>query len=332
MFQGFWRKFKKPFFILAPMHDITDIAFRQMFVKYGRPDVFYTEFVSADGLCSSGKEKLLSYLKFEKNEKPIVAQIFGSKPDNFFEAAKIIKALGFDGIDINMGCPDKQIEKQGAGASLMKNFKLAREIIRATKKGAGQLPVSIKTRIGYNENILTRWLPELLAEEPMAIAIHARTKKELFSLPAHWETIKEAVKIAKGSGTFIIGNGDITSLEEAKIKAKETGADGIMIGRATIGNPWIFNPKKNILPKEKIIALQEHIHLFNKYFKKTKNFVVLKKYFKAYLNGFPEAKTIRMKLMETKNSEEVEKILIQFINKKLINLSSRCQGSLEGFQ
>jgi nifR3 family TIM-barrel protein len=314
MSQGFWEKLKKPFFVLAPMHDIIDIAFRQMFIKYGRPNVFYTEFISADGLCSSGKEKLLlSYLKFEKNEKPIVAQIFGSKPENFFKAAKIIKSLNFDGIDINMGCPDKQIEKQGAGASLMKNFNLAREIIRATKKGADQLPVSIKTRIGYNENILTTWLPELLAEKPAAITIHARTRKELFSLSTRWETIKQAVKIAKKSKTLIIGNGDITNLEEAKIKIKETGVDGIMIGRAAIGNPWIFNSKNSmtILPKEKIIALKEHICLFNKYFFKTKKFIVLKKYFKGYLNGFPEAKTIRMKLMETKNSKEAIKIINQ---------------------
>ena len=162
MSQGFWRKLKIPFFVLAPMHDITDIVFRQMFVKYGRPDVFYTEFVSVDGLCSQGKEKLLSYLKFKKNEKPIVAQVFGANPDNFFKAAKLIKSLGFDGIDINMGCPDKQIEKQGAGAALMKNFKLAKEIIRATKQGADKMPVSIKTRIGYEKNILTTSLRELL--------------------------------------------------------------------------------------------------------------------------------------------------------------------------
>ncbi|MBU0722257.1 tRNA-dihydrouridine synthase family protein [Patescibacteria group bacterium] len=300
------------------MHDITDIVFRQMFVEYGKPDVFYTEFVSVDGLCSQGKEKLLPYLKFEKNEKPIVAQIFGANPDNFFKVAKLIKSLGFDGIDINMGCPDKQIEKQGAGAALIKNFKLAREIIRATKKGAGQMPVSIKTRIGYKENILTSWLRELLAETPVAIAIHARTKKELFSAPAHWEAIKQAVKIAKASKTLIIGNGDITNLKEAKMKIKETGAHGIIIGRAAIGNPWIFNSQKNnqlILPKEKLIALKKHILLFNKYFSKTKKFIVLKKYFKAYLNGFPEAKIIRMRLMETKDTKETMEILNNILSR-----------------
>lgn len=316
MSQGFWGKLKPPFFVLAPMHDITDVAFRQIFVKYGRPDVFYTEFVSVDGLCSSGKEKLLSYLKFEKNEKPIVAQVFGANPDHFFKAAKLIKTLDFDGIDINMGCPDRQVEKQGAGAALIKNPKLAREIIRATKKGAGQMPVSIKTRIGYEKNILTSWLPELLAETPAVIAIHARTRKELFSNPTHWETIKEAMKIAQKSKTLIIGNGDITSLEEAKIKAKETGADGIMIGRAAIGNPWLFNPKKDsklISPKEKLLALKKHIFLFNKYFSKTKKFVVLKKYFKGYLNGFSEAKKIRIKLMETENTKEALKIINFYI-------------------
>ncbi|PKL72727.1 tRNA-dihydrouridine synthase [Candidatus Kuenenbacteria bacterium HGW-Kuenenbacteria-1] len=315
MEKGFWEKLKKPFFILAPMHEVTDIVFRQMFVKYGKPDVFFTEFVSVDGLCSQAKEKLLPYFAFEKNEKPIVAQIFGAKPDNFFKVAKLIKTLGFDGIDINMGCPDKKIEKQGAGASLIKNPKLAREIIQATKKGAGKLPVSIKTRIGYDKNILTSWLPELLAEAPVAITIHARTRKEMFSFPSHWEMIKEAVKIAKKSETLIIGNGDIKNLKEAKIKAKETGADGIMIGRAAIGNPWIFNSKKDkqlISPLEKIIITQEHAFLFYKNYQESKNFAVLKKHFNTYITGFPLAKKIRIQLMETKNLKEAQKILAQY--------------------
>ncbi|MEK9130302.1 MAG: tRNA-dihydrouridine synthase family protein [Patescibacteria group bacterium] len=317
MIQGFWEKLKKPFFALAPMHEITDIAFRQMFIKYGKPDVFYTEFVSADGLSSQGKEKLLPYLAFKKNERPIVAQIFGSKPDNFFKAAKLIKALKFDGIDINMGCPDKTIMKQGAGATLIKNPKLAREIIRATQQGAEQLPVSIKTRPGYDKNVLTTWLPELLMETPAAIAIHARTKKEMFSTPANWNVIKEAVILAKKSKTLIIGNGDINNLKEAKNKAKETGADGIMIGRAAIGRPWIFNCKtKNqlISPKEKITLAKKHLFLFNKYFQKTKNFAALKKFFNVYIADFPLAKKIRIELMETTNIIDAQKILKKYLS------------------
>ncbi len=317
MTQGFWKKLKKPFFVLAPMHEITDIVFRQMFIEYEKPDVFYTEFVSADGLSSQGKEKLLPYLVFEKNEKPIVAQIFGSKPDNFFKAAKLIKALKFDGIDINMGCPDKTIMKQGAGATLIKNPKLAREIIRATQKGAEQLPVSIKTIPGYDKNILTTWLPELLAEMPTAITIHTRTKKEMFSTPADWNVIKEAVMIAKKSKTLIIGNGDIKNLEEAKNKAKETGADGVMIGRAAIGRPWIFSHEtKNqlISPREKIMLAQKHIFLFNKYFQKTKKFAPLKKFFNVYITNFPLAKKIRMELMETKSIIDAQEILNKYLS------------------
>src|SRR3989339_2233103 len=183
---GFWikslkrsRRQKKPIMCLAPMADVTDAAFRRMFVKYGRPDVFWTEFVSADGLCSAGKNNLLIDLKYSERERPIVAQIFGATPQNFYQAAKLLKKLGFDGIDINMGCPDKSVEKQGAGAALIKNPKLAQEIILATKEGSGGLPVSVKTRIGYNINIIEEWTEALLRAKPAAITFHLRTRKEM---------------------------------------------------------------------------------------------------------------------------------------------------------
>src|SRR6266702_3665286 len=148
MKKNFWEKLKKPFFVLAPMADVTDIAQRQMLVKYGKPDVLYTEFVSADGLANEkGRKVLIKDLRFEKNEHPIVAQIFGANPENIKKAAALVAELGFDGLDINMGCPDKAVIKQGAGSALIKNPKLAREIIRAAKEGAGSLPVSVKTRI-----------------------------------------------------------------------------------------------------------------------------------------------------------------------------------------
>ena len=197
--KNFWQKLaenKKPFFALAPMADVTDIAERQMLTKYGKPDVLYTEFVSCDGLMSEGRKVLIKDLRFKKNEHPIVAQFFGSKPENFLGCAKLAKELGFDGFEINMGCPDKSVMKQGAGAMLMKNSKLAREIIRAAKKGAGDMPVSVKTRIGFNKNEIETWLPELLAEKPAVITIHGRTKKEMSDVEAHWNVIKRAVEIA----------------------------------------------------------------------------------------------------------------------------------------
>jgi nifR3 family TIM-barrel protein len=245
MVTGFWKNLKKPIYALAPMADVTDAAFRQIIAKYGKPDIMFTEFVSCDGLQSTGQAKLLVDFIFEESQRPIVAQIFGSKPDNFYKTALLVQKLGFDGIDINMGCPDRKVEKQGAGAALIKTPKLAQEIVAATKKGAGNLPVSIKTRIGYAKNELDTWLPALLATDVVAITLHARTRKEMSSVPAHWNVIADAVKIRNSydnseDKTLILGNGDVLSIAEAKEKLKKTNADGIMIGKGIFGNPWLF--------------------------------------------------------------------------------------------
>ena len=322
--KNFWKKLsqeKKPFFCLAPMADVTDSAFRQIIAKWGAPDVFFTELVSCDGLCSIGRSRLMKDLEFTEIERPIVAQFFGSKPENFYESAKLAVKLGFNGIDINMGCPQKKILKQGAGAELIKNPGLAREIIRATKDGAGALPVSVKTRIGFNKNEIEKWLPILIEEKPVAITIHGRTKKEMSKVLAHWDIIKKGVEIAKGSGVLIIGNGDIQNLEDGKKKAKESGVNGVMIGRAIFGNPWLFNletkfPSKN----ERLETLLEHIKLFEKLYGETeenqkifgrraKSFALMKKHIKSYVTGFDGAKELRMKLMGVNNEEEIKKIL-----------------------
>ena len=249
MMQNFWEKLKKPILCLAPMADVTDAAFRQIIAKYGKPDIFWTEFVSADGLAHSlAREKLLIDLKYSENERPIVAQIFGSKMENIRQASMLCKELNFDGIDINMGCPDKSIEKQCAGAAMMKDPKLAREIIRAAKEGGGGLPISVKTRIGYNKNEIEIWIRELLSEDLAALTVHLRTRKEMSDVPAHWEVMKRIVEIRDEMkvGTLILGNGDILNLEEAKQKVKETGCDGVMLGRAIFGNPFLFT-NKNVL-------------------------------------------------------------------------------------
>ncbi|MCC2630458.1 MAG: tRNA-dihydrouridine synthase, partial [Candidatus Paceibacter sp.] len=242
---GFWKDIKKPFFVLAPMADVTDAAFRRVIAKYGKPDVTWTEFVSADGLIRAteiGKQKLMRDLVYSEGERPIVAQLFGSHPEYMKQAAALVQELGFDGIDINMGCPDSGIEKQGAGAAMIRNPAKAREIIRAAKEGAPKLPVSVKTRVGYNKNELETWLPELLAEEPALITIHARTRKEMSKVPARWEHVKRAVEIRNelGKKTLIAGNGDVLDLADARKKVEETGADGVMLGRAIFGNPWLF--------------------------------------------------------------------------------------------
>lgn len=220
MISGFWKKIKKPIFVLAPMANVTDCAFRQIIATYGKPDVLWTEFVSCDGLCSEGKENILIDLKYSEIERPIIAQIFGSKPDNFYKTALMLQELGFDGIDINMGCPDKSVSgKQGSGAALIQDPKLAQQIILETKRGAGQLPVSVKTRLGFNKNVIDTWLPNLLETEPAAITLHARTKKEMSKVPAHWDQIARAVEIrnhfdTSENRTLLLGNGDVVDLKD----------------------------------------------------------------------------------------------------------------------
>ncbi|OGI79441.1 hypothetical protein A3F19_00500 [Candidatus Nomurabacteria bacterium RIFCSPHIGHO2_12_FULL_37_29] len=317
MMKNFWKKLKKPILCLAPMADVTDCVFRQIIAKYGKPDIFFTEFVSADGLAHPiAREKLLIDLKYSENERPMVAQIFGSKPDNIRKASALCKELGFDGIDINMGCPDKSIEKQYAGAAMIKNPKLIREIIRAAKEGSEGLPISVKTRIGYNKNEIETWIPVLLKEDLAALTIHLRTRKEMSSVSAHWELMKRVVEIRDEMRveTLILGNGDVLNLEDAKQKVKETGCDGVMLGRAIFGNPWLFASKEYIpSTPEKLKVLVEHTKLFEEMLGQHKNFAIMKKHYKAYVNGFDGAKELRIKLMETENVLQVEKIINDFL-------------------
>lgn len=312
MAKGFWRKLKRPILALAPMADVTDPAFRKVIAKYGKPDVMWTEFVSCDGLCSpKGRKVLLKNLEYTSAERPIVAQIFGARPENFYQCAKLLKKLKFDGIDINMGCPDRRVEKQGGGAKLMLNPVLAKEIIRQTKRGAGGLPVSVKTRIGYNKKSLKEWLGALIEARPDVLIIHARTRKEMSKVPADWRAIGEAVRLVKKSGEdiLVIGNGDIKDLADARNKAKQSDADGVMVGRGVLGNPWFFNKrKKRVTLVEKLKVLVEHARLFERISGK-KNFAVMKKHFKAYIVGFDGAVGLRAKLMRTNNSKEVVRVL-----------------------
>lgn len=321
---GFWKKLKKPILALAPMADVTDAAFRRIIAKYGKPDVMFTEFASADGLMladARGKAKLMKDLMFTGAERPIVAQFFSSKPDMIEGAARLARELGFDGVDINMGCPDRSVERQCAGAALMKNPKLAAEIIEAAKRGAGPLPVSVKTRVGYSKAEIDTWIPALLETNLAAIIIHARTRKEMSSVPAKWEYVRDAVAIRDklGTRTLILGNGDVENLEDARLKAKESGADGAMLGRAIFGNPWLFSGKDFVGESEadmihrKLSAALEHTKLFEKLLGGVKNFSVMKKHYKAYITGWDGAKELRLRLMETKNFSEVENILSNLI-------------------
>src|SRR3989344_4405451 len=229
---NFWLRLKKPIFVLAPMLDVTDAAFRHSIAELGKPDVIFTEFVSADGLCSPGRPRLIRMLEYSEIERPIVAQIFGSRLDKIEEAARFIATLGFDGIDINMGCPVDKVINQNSCSALIRDPALAQAVVAAAKKSG--LPVSVKTRIGFNEVEIERWIPQILEAEPAALTIYLRTVKERSKVAAHWELMKRIVEIRdeKKSSTLILGNGDVKSLAEARQKVEETGCDGVMIGRA----------------------------------------------------------------------------------------------------
>lgn len=306
---------------LAPMANVTDAAFRHIIAAYGKPDVMWTEFVSCDGLQSPGRDKLMIDFIFGDSERPIVAQIFGSNPENFYKTALLAERLGFDGIDINMGCPDRNVEKQCAGAALMKDPKLAQEIIAATKRGAGKLPVSVKTRVGFNKVELKTWLPALLECDVAAITIHARTRKEMSKVPAHWNLVADAVKIRnhyddkEDTHTLILGNGDVLDMDEAKQRVAETGCDGVMIGRGIFGNPWLFNRDRSyrlVTREERLRVMVEHTKLFETVLGPHKSFNIMKKHYKAYVTGWDGAKELRLALMENaKTAADVERIVFE---------------------
>jgi len=357
----FWQKLSRPFFVVAPMADVTDAAFRRIIAKYseheradgtsGGPDVMWTEFVAADGLMRAtpeGKAKLMADLIYAEEERPIVAQLFSSTQEHMEAAAALCLSLGFDGVDINMGCPDKSIEKQGCGSAMIKTPAKAQAIVLAAKRGAqsdtGGIPVSVKTRLGYNEDQVEEWLPAILAVAPAAITIHARTRKEMSKVPARWERLARVVELRNtlSPSTRIIGNGDVLSPADALEKVSLSGVDGAMVGRALFGNPWFFHPTKRLptrltaLPTkgvnretlitadttdttfeyvslpERLTVLLEHTALFEELLPH-KNFAVMKKHYKAYINGFHGAAPLRAALMNCQNSEEMQPIVHDFL-------------------
>lgn len=315
---NFWKQLPRPFFVLAPLANVTDAAFRTLIARYSKPhgpQVMYTEFVSADGLMHGNRDVLLRDLQFSDAQRPIVAQLFTSDSGSMEAAAGLAAELGFDGIDINMGCPDRAVERQGAGAALIKNMSQAVKVIEAAQRGAPTLPISVKTRLGYNTDVLESWVETLLSTPIAALTIHARTRKEMSKVPARWERIARAVELrnALRSPVCIIGNGDVVDLADAAQKAAHTGADGVMLGRAIFGTPWLFDPSRQPTLRERLEIAIEHTALFERMLGDLKNFAIMKKHFKAYIEGFPGAKELRMRLMETKQAWEVEEILREYI-------------------
>jgi nifR3 family TIM-barrel protein len=320
--ESFWDKLTAPFFVLAPMEDVTDAAFRKLISEYGRPDVTWTEFTSADGLVRAdekGLRKLKRKLLYGEGERPVVAQLFSSNPEYMEAACRMCVELGFDGIDINMGCPDKTVEKQMCGSGMIKHPERAVEIIRAAKRGAGGLPVSVKTRIGYAHDEIDTWIATLLKEDLAALTVHLRTRNEMSDVPAHWDLMPRIITLRNSIAphTRIIGNGDVQNMADGKKKIEKSGCDGVMFGRAIFGNPWLFTgvDKDTIAPHEKIATLIKHISYFQELLTGIVSEAIMKRHFKAYIHGWhamgaqPSAAELRGQLMETKNLDDAIKIL-----------------------
>ena len=323
--ESFWNRLPKPFFVLAPMADVTDPAYRRLIAETAKPDVTWTEFVSADGLYATRERKgmkddenpLVRDLRFIEGERPIVAQLFSSNPEAMAYASRLCAELGFDGIDINMGCPDRSIEKQGCGAAMIKDPAKAKEVIEAAR--AAGLPVSVKTRIGYNAEDIDAWIRFLLEQQLPVLTVHMRTRKEMSKVAAHWDLMPRIVALrdAIAPGTLIVGNGDVENIADARAKVEATGCDGVMLGRAIFGNPWLFEGARDAAgiarqaaPEEKLAALLALARYFDE-LKPKKSFHILKKHVKAFVTGWPEAAALRAALMETESLAAFESLIDQ---------------------
>jgi tRNA-dihydrouridine synthase B len=356
--QTFWETLPRPIIALSPMDGVTDQPFRHLQKKYGNPMLMYTEFTNAEGLCLSNGQ-LLRDLLYDETQRPIIGQIFGKTPHFFYQAAIILCELGFDGIDINMGCPSKTVASSGSGAGLIKTPDLAQAIVRATQRGVQDwlngatvqncpdlkarvtaqilahraqlpptyqarrpIPISVKTRVGYEKPIIATWLPYLLEVEPVAVCIHGRTLEQGYTGEASWEEIGKAVEVAQGSGIPILGNGDVLSLAQAQQRVCDYGVEGVLIGRATYGNPFFFGepipPATGETPDAARVRrfadlMVEHAYLYErtygpyeKYF-----FSPIRKHLGWYARQMHGGKKLRVPLMQSSSPQEVTRILVE---------------------
>lgn len=360
MEMGFWPTLPQPIIGLSPMDGVTDQPYRFMMKKYGQPDLIMTEFTSAEGVSHNATNLFRDFL-FDESQRPIVAQIFGKDPAAFRSTALILGYLGFDGIDINMGCPAKNVRQNGSGAALIRNPELAKQIIQATKTGVEDwaggrtlddipglkrksktmiqerherlpqqyrerrlIPVSVKTRVGYDHPVTESWISTLLEQEVAAISLHGRTLSQMYTGQANWEEIGKAVKLAQGTGTLLLGNGDIDSVDTAQQRLKQTGVNGFLIGRATFGNPGILWELRQwrdglvardeqgsavmVAQPDPITLAIEHSHVFEQSYPEAP-FMAMRKHLAWYVKGFPGASDCRVKLMQAESAAEVEAIL-----------------------
>jgi len=304
-----------PFFILAPMDDVTDVVFRQIVADCAAPDLFFTEFVNVDGLQSPGRSRLLHKLLLGPQENNVIAQLWGLKPENYYKTTKELKEQGFAGVDINMGCPVKMVIKNGACAALIKNRPLATEIITAVQEAAGgDFPVSVKTRVGFT-SVDMSWIEFLLSKKLNMLSIHGRTAQELSKVPANWDLIGRARELrdSLSPATKIAGNGDVMNRAQGQRLVDKYGLDGIMIGRGIFHDPFAFAPNspwEQWSPQQKIELFRKHIELHLKTYKDSeRRFETLRKFCKLYINGFEGAGELRAKFMETDGPEQALELL-----------------------
>jgi tRNA-dihydrouridine synthase len=313
----------RPFFVLAPLDDVTDTVFRRLVGECASPDLYFTEFVNVDGLQSPGRPKLLKKLRFTPGEQPLIAQVWGKTPENFHKTARQIadgtfaRELGlpadinFAGVDLNMGCPDKTVVKNGACSALINDRDLAQEIIDATREGLdGKLPLSVKTRLGFSAIDLS-WPEFLLRQKLNMLTIHGRTRKEMSKVPAHWDEIGRVRELRDqlAPETLLVGNGDVRNREHGLELVDRYGLDGIMIGRGIFDDPFAFaaqSPWPEYTSGQRIDLYRKHVELFAETWQNHERPIqTLNKFCKIYINGFDSAKELRERLMHAITTDDL---------------------------
>ncbi len=314
--KNIWHQQKTPLFILAPMEAVTDIVFRKVVDRAARPDMYFTEFTNATGWVNAGDIAVGGRLDKSDDEQPIIAQLWGGVPEDMAALAKHCKKSGYDGIDINMGCPDKSAIKSGGGAALITNPELARSMIAAAK--TAELPVSVKTRLGYSSvKEYEQWLGFLLEQDISALTIHLRTKREMSKVPAHWDILSGIVDLRDkiAPQTMIIANGDIRDRSHGQSIIDQYHVDGVMIGRGVFNNPFAFEKQPSAHTKEELVQLLRfHLDLYDKRGEKRRKFETLKRFFKIYIRDFEGAGELRNQLMQTRDTDQVRTLLDTIIS------------------
>lgn len=371
---SFWSALPRPIIGLSPMDGVTDAGFRSIIARQGKPDVTFTEFTHVHDVCR-GPEGLLETLIYGESERPIVAQLYGKDPDLFYQAAHAACELGFDGLDINMGCPSKNVASSGSGAGLIRTPDVARAIIQATRRGiedwaGGQtleqagfrpariaafrrlneqrgntsptvrrlLPLSVKTRLGYDSVMVEAWVEHLLREQPAAISLHGRTLQQMYRGAADWSAIARAAAMAKGTGTLLLGNGDVQSLDEVVVRVRETGVDGVLVGRAVLGAPWFFRSKEQARAlacrasgiggescagdamslDQRFAVLLDHARQFQALCGQSR-FHRMRKHLGWYCKGFPHAAALRARMFRVSSVDELERVIADYRAHRIVD-------------